>query len=190
MTVESAFEPEEGESRPGTAFQEEPDEAALVERFWERIRLFAARRLATSAECEDVAQETIRRVLEARRRGSLRTPEALPAFVYETARNLCRQRHRSAAREGRAYGRLRTWISYADSGVDQMAHILSSSEREAVRAALARLSDDDRELLRLFYYQALDTSEVARRLGATPGAIRVRRFRALHRLRAVMEGHP
>jgi RNA polymerase sigma-70 factor (ECF subfamily) len=165
------------------------DESALVERFWERIRLFACRRLATTAEGEDVAQETIRRVLEALRQGRLRAPEALPAFVFETARNVCRQRQRSAMREGRAFDRLRGWLSHMDAVADPLANILSESERVAVRAALARLAADDREVLSMSYYHALDTAEVARRLGSTPGAIRVRRYRALHRLRELLGNH-
>ena len=175
---------EEQESQIGVSLS--LNESALVERFWERIRLFACRRLPTAAEGEDVAQETIRRVLEALRHGKLRAPDALPAFVFETARNVCRQRQRSAMREGRAFDRLRGWLSHADSGADPLASILSESERSAVRVALGRLAADDREVLSMSYYQALDTVEVARRLGATPGAIRVRRFRALHRLRALL----
>jgi len=163
------------------------DESALVERFWERIRLFAAQRLSSIAECEDVAQETMRRVLEAIRAERLRSPEALPAFVFETARNVCRQRHRSDARQGRAFDRLRPWITHAAPHDDPLADLVSDQERGAVQVALGQLDDDDRQLLRMSYYQSLDTAEVAERLGVTPGAVRVRRFRALHRLRAILE---
>lgn len=68
-----------------------------------------------------------------------------------------------------------------------MADMLADRRRSVVRTALTRLADDDRELLRMSYYQALDTAEVAGRLGITPGAVRVRRFRALHRLREILE---
>jgi len=191
MALEGASQSQRQESRAGAVPNRDAlDEAALVERFWERIRVFACRRLATAAEGEDVAQETIRRVLEALRLGRLRAPEALPAFVFETARNICRHRHRSAAREGRAFDRLRSRLPHAEPAIDPLANILSEGERGAVRTALSHLADDDRELLRMSYYQALDTAEVARRLGATPAAIRVRRFRALHKLRALLEDHP
>ncbi len=188
MTMEGPPPPhtEESGSRaslPSSALHE----AALVERFWDRIRLFAGRRLATAAEGEDVAQETIRRVLEAVRQGRLRAEEALPAFVFETARNICRQRHRTAAREGRAFERLRWRSSHSESTADPLADLVSESRRGEVRTAITQLADDDRELLRMSFYLSLDTGEVARRLGATPGAIRVRRFRALHRLRALLE---
>ena len=194
MTVDGAApadaeEPSDSAGARGAAPSGGPgalDEHALVERFWGRIRVFASRRLPPS-ESEDVAQETIRRVLEALRRGRLREPEALPAFVFEAARNVCRQRHRSAAREGRAFERLRHWLAYSEPAPDPLAEGLTERKRGAVRTALARLAADDRELLRMSYYQTLDTAEVARRLGVTTGAVRVRRFRALHRLRAILE---
>jgi len=162
------------------------DEGAVVERFWERTRLFARRRVATDSEAEDVAQETIRRVIEALREGRLRSPEALPSFVLETARNICRQRHRSVAREGRAFDRLRPWLADRESP-DPLADLQSDRNRGVVRSALGRLADADRDLLRMSYYESIDTAEVARRLGVTAGAVRVRRFRALHRLRAILE---
>jgi RNA polymerase sigma-70 factor (ECF subfamily) len=189
MAAEGAHQRQGQESGIGAVLSAHLEEGALVERFWERIRLFACRRLPTAVEGEDVAQETIRRVLEALRQGRLRAPEALPAFVFETARNVCRQRQRSAMREGRAFDRLRGWRAHTDSGVDPLADMMCDCEQAAVRAALGHLADDDRELLRMSYYHALDTAEVARRLGATPGAVRVRRYRALHRLRALLQDH-
>jgi RNA polymerase sigma-70 factor (ECF subfamily) len=163
------------------------DEDALVARFWGRILVFARQRVATAVEGEDVAQETMRRVLEAVRQGRLRAPEALPSFVFETARNVCRQRHRSDARRGRAVDRLRRWLSHADLSVDPVGEITSERNRETVRKALTQLAEDDRELLRMSFYEALDTTEVARRLDVTAGTLRVRRFRALQRLRAILE---
>jgi len=44
-------------------------------------------------------------------------------------------------------------------------------------------------LLRLIFFDQLDTPDIARRLGVTPGAFRVRKHRALRRL-AVLLGDP
>jgi RNA polymerase sigma-70 factor (ECF subfamily) len=158
-----------------------------VERFWDRIRLFALRRMATATEAEDVAQETLRRVLEALRQGRLRQPEALPSFVFQTAQNVCRNRHRSERRQGRAFERLRSAASGVATAPDPLAELLADGTRGKVRRALSRLEDQDRELLRMSFYLSLDTTEVARRLEVTTGAVRVRRHRALRRLRAILE---
>src|SRR5262249_15834643 len=50
-----------------------PDELAseLTAQFWDRLRFFAMRRLRDAALAEDVAQETLRRTLEALRGGRI-----------------------------------------------------------------------------------------------------------------------
>ncbi len=161
------------------------DEAALVRRFRERLRLFAVRRLRDSAAAEDVAQETLRRVVEACRAGRLENPAALPAFVFQTANHICLQQYRSSSREGRALLRLG---GEDPQNVDPhpLATLIGDERRAAVRDALDRLSTEDRGLLRMMYYEEMDTGSLARRLGVTPGALRVRKHRVLARLAALL----
>ena len=60
---------------------------------------------------------------------------------------------------------------------------------EGVRLAeiLARLSDDDREVILLRNVEGLPHDEVARRMGRSPGAVRMLWARALARLRKEVE---
>jgi RNA polymerase sigma-70 factor (ECF subfamily) len=164
-----------------------PDEAMLVEQFRERLRLFALRRLRDSAAAEDVAQETLRRVLEACRAGRLENPSALPAFVFKTAQHICLQHFRSAGREGRALLRL-SGEDLPQHETHPLASLIGDERRTAVRKALAQLGPDDRELLRMVYYEEIETSVLAGRLGLTPGALRVRKHRVLARLAALLGG--
>jgi RNA polymerase sigma-70 factor (ECF subfamily) len=170
------------EARSGAA-----DEAGLVRQFRERLRLFAFRKLHDSAAAEDVAQETLRRVLEACRTGRVENPSALPAFVFQTAQHICLQHFRSIGREGRALLRLSS-----EEPPQQETHPLSAligdERRAAVRQALGQLSVDDRELLRQVYYEETESSVLAQRLGLTLGALRVRKHRVLGRLAALLSG--
>ncbi|MEO3750575.1 sigma-70 family RNA polymerase sigma factor [Streptomyces sp. B6B3] len=50
--------------------------------------------------------------------------------------------------------------------------------------AMARLSDTDRELLRLAYWDDLSHGDIAHLLGISPGAVSTRLYRARERLRA------
>ena len=161
------------------------DEGNLAAQFRERLRLFALRRLHDVAAAEDVAQETLRRVLDACRAGKLQNPSALPGFVFQTAQHICLQHYRSSQREGRALVRL--------SGEDPVQHeahplaaLIGDERRDAVRNALTQLSADDRELLRQIYYEETDSAVLAQRLGVTPGAFRVRKHRVLGRLAALL----
>lgn len=163
-----------------------PDETGLVRQFRERLRLFALRRLRDAAAAEDVAQETLRRVLEACRAGRLQDPSALSSFVFQTAQHICLQQFRTHGREGRALRRL--------TGEDPpetahpLAALIGDERRAAVRQALAQLSGEDRELLRQLYYEGTDTAVLAQRMGLTTGALRVRKHRVLGRLAALLSG--
>jgi RNA polymerase sigma-70 factor (ECF subfamily) len=158
------------------------DESRLAEQFRGRLVLFALRRTGNAAVAEDLAQETLRIVLQALREGRVENPAALPGFVFQTAEHLCLKHFRSAGREARALGRLTPAALRATSGEDPLAALISDERRLAVRAALERLEPADRDLLLALYYNQEDTAGLAQRLGITAGALRVRKHRILRRL--------
>ena len=139
-------------------------EEQVVLRFSERVRLFAARRLNDAAAAEDVAQETLRRVVEAFRTNRIENVEALPGFVFQTARNLCMHWVRSTAREKSAFARLERESAEANSSPDALANLISAERAYAVRRAIDRLTIEDRRLLAMFYYDGIDTDEISARL--------------------------
>ena len=152
-------------------------------RFWKRLSVFAARRLRDRSAGEDVAQETLRRVIEALRENKIEKLEALPAFVFQTARNICLHHGRSTKREEGALTRFRGGMRMSSSEEDDpLAALVDASRRAEVQRALERLDADDRELLRLLYVDAFKTTEIAERLGIDAGTLRVRKHRALKRL--------
>jgi RNA polymerase sigma-70 factor, ECF subfamily len=78
-------------------------------------------------------------------------------------------------------------------------HLLASSpsarlqreeQRDQVRLALLQLSERDREVLVLRYLEKLSTQEIASVLGIREGAVKVRHFRALERLRPLLGERP
>lgn len=156
------------------------DEAGLAEAYRERIRLFALRRMGDPAAAEDAAQETLRRVLEALRSGRLRDPDALPGYVFATARHVCLREMRSATRARRAVVRAGGEASPAPE--DALEGLLRQESVRRIAAALGRLDADDRDLLRALVAEERETAEVAGELGVTVGALRVRKHRALKRL--------
>lgn len=164
-----------------------PAETELVDRFWERLRLFAARRLGDRALAEDVAQETLRRVVEAVRAGRLEEPAALPGFVFSTALHICLQHHRAVGREARALERLTPGSDPGAGAADSLGTLIAAERCAAVRSALERLEASDRELLQMLFYERLETEEAARRLALTPGAVRVRKHRAIKRLAELLD---
>ena len=162
-------------------------EEELVDRFRRRIVIMVMRRTGDPTAAEDVAQEALRRVLEALRRGRLENPDALPAFVFQTARHVLLHRQRSGARGDRALGRLAREPDGPAANEASLLALIDSERRRQVRAALDQLEEDDRQLLVWSFYEDLDPAEMAKRLEIKAGTVRVRKHRALQRLRQLLE---
>ena len=133
-------------------------------------------------DAEDVAQDTLRRVFEAIRANRIDNMEALPGFVFQTARNLCMHWVRSTAREKSAFARLERESVDSRGSPDALANLIFAERARAVKRAIDRLATDDRRLLAMIYYDDLGTDEIAARLGINASAVRVRKHRALQRL--------
>jgi RNA polymerase sigma-70 factor, ECF subfamily len=65
--------------------------------------------------------------------------------------------------------------------------VLLADRREALRGALARLEERDREVVFLRFFLDLSEAETAAALGCRPGTVKSRLHRALERLRAHLE---
>jgi RNA polymerase sigma-70 factor, ECF subfamily len=63
------------------------------------------------------------------------------------------------------------------------AQVVATVERADLHAALQRLSDRDRQLLKLRYTEDLTQSAIAQRLGIPEGTVKVRLHRARNKLR-------
>jgi RNA polymerase sigma-70 factor (ECF subfamily) len=68
--------------------------------------------------------------------------------------------------------------------------IIRDERRAEVRAALEALDPRDREILVMRHLEQLESAEIAAVLGLSEGAVRTRQYRALLRLRALLEDRP
>src|SRR5262245_1863807 len=121
-----------------------PDELAaeLTAEFWDRLRFFAMRRLRDAALAEDVAQETLRRTLEALRGGRIEKLDALPGFLFETARHVCMHKTRSSGREAKAFQRFAVDPDEPQGpSADPLSELITDERCEEVRRGLARLEE-------------------------------------------------
>jgi RNA polymerase sigma-70 factor (ECF subfamily) len=132
------------------------------------------RRVGERPRAEDVAAETFA--------VAWRRLDALPAEPLPWLLGIARQLILNDARSLRRRSRLRARIAGASrpgGGVDVADSV---SERSAILAALGRLSEREREVLRLAAWEGLDARRAAATLGCSPGAYAVRLHRARRRL--------
>lgn len=158
------------------------DSRMLEERFLARLRWFATSWLGDAQAGEDAAQEALRRVLQALAEGRVRQREALPAFVYQTARHVCSHHHRAASRERRMLARYSVEPLLGDPAPGPLQELVSDERKAEVRGALAAMDAEDRELLSALYVQEQSPRELAAELQLSDGALRTRKHRALKRL--------
>jgi serine/threonine-protein kinase RsbT len=152
-----------------TADGSQPDVAALIP----MVRRIVASRVADDATADDLVQETLARVLAAADRVA---PGMLEPYAIATARNVVASNWRQQDRQRRNQHRV---IELAPpDNVD--AGLLAGEEQSAVVAALARLSDKDRDTLLAHEVAGQDTRTLADELGSTAGAVAA----SLNRIRA------
>ena len=138
-----------------------------IVRLWEPSLFYYLRRLAPSeADAWELLQETWLKLF--RSLGSLRDPQALPAFLYATARNTAISRLRK--RE------LQDNQSYSDEAHDESAgnDISAFDNADEVHHALDQLPLLQREALTLYFLEDLSLDEMAATLDVPIGTVKSR----------------
>lgn len=143
---------------------------------------FAVRRTASSQAAEDAVSETMMRALERIGRFTWRDG-GFDAWLFGIMRNVVLEGYRRDART-RKDRTFRPEIAPSDEPLDAL---LGDEEATAVRAAFARLDDDEQEVLELRVVAGLSSDDVGRVVGKRAGAVRMAQTRALTRLRALLE---
>lgn len=132
--------------------------------------------LRNRAVAEDILQTTWLRAIEGLPRFKNRG-KGLHPWLFAIARNECRRHSRTAPREVP----LDPFVHDSQESSES-----SQNTRLTVEQALQKLSEDDRELLRLRYIADLKTADIARVLHINFVTARVRLHRALTRARIAL----
>ncbi len=113
-------------------------------------------------------------------RGSLRTYLA----ILTRSRAVDRVRSRSNTRELlKKWGHSREEETATDSLLEKVSR---SEQSQEVKAALAQLSDEQQQILRMAYYDGLSQSEIANQLEIPLGTVKARARRGLLKLRQAL----
>jgi RNA polymerase sigma-70 factor, ECF subfamily len=146
------------------------------------VRFYLARRVRP-VDVDDLVNETFVLVVQAIQRNGIREPARLIGFIHTVAA-------RQALRQGRANDRARQeesagdllW-SLPDSRGDPEARCRMQQRYGLLRKALNQLEERDQQILMRFYLLEQTKEEVCHALGLTETQFRLRKWRALARLR-------
>jgi RNA polymerase sigma-70 factor (ECF subfamily) len=167
----------------------EGDDAALAELYdrYAAIALGMALKIVRDqSEAEDVVHDAFIAVVE---RADQFRPErgSLVAWLITMVRNLALDRARRRVRRAQITDdELRH--EPAPRGLDPEQSSWASRERDAVRSAMTKLSDSQRETLEIAFFEGLSYPEIAARENVALGTVKSRASRALGALRAALDG--
>ena len=157
-------------------------EAALCRRLGPRIRLYGLKHLRSEAAAADLVQDVLVMTLEKLRSGAVREPERIASFVLGAARQTVVDGRRS----GRRRHRLIEAFPLDLLPSQEEEHGLDPLDTERLADCLAALTERERTVLVMTFYDDRPAAAVAAALELTAGNVRVIRHRGLERLRACM----
>lgn len=133
----------------------------------------AYRYASNPSEAEDIAQDALLRAW--RRRSTLRDSERRNQWLATIVRNEAFRQH------ARVKPDLTATIELLEGAEDEQ--VLATVETADLHAALAGLSERDRQLLEMRYEEDMTQAMIAHRLGIPEGTVKVRLHRARDKLR-------
>lgn len=154
--------------------------ATLFERHHARLFRFCLRMTGNRQASEDLVQDVFMRML--RHRASYREDMEFAPWMFRIARNACVDHLRRASRAALPEDDFDRRPS-DDPGPDE--RVADDQRSDLVRRALLKLPVDRREVLVLSRYEFKSYDEIARALGCSVGAVKVRAHRAMKQLREV-----
>lgn len=157
--------------------------ATIYDTYSEELYRYAYRLLGDAARAEDLIGETFSRFLGALERGG--GPQThLRAYLYRTTHNIAVDQLRRSNKE--------VVEDVVEARAEQTARNLESVvehklEQEQAITLMRQLTDDQRQVILLKFFQGMDNAETAETMEKTVGAVKALQHRALETLRRAIE---
>jgi len=158
--------------------------SALYDRFAPTLLAVARRILGPAGEAEEVLQETF---LQAWHQADRYDPSrsSVSTWLILIARSRALDRFRSRDARGRAA--IAAAAEPRPEPSDRAeANVLHAERRTRVRAVLAELPVEQREVLELAFFEGLSQSEIAARTGAPLGTVKTRALLGMKKVRQAL----
>jgi RNA polymerase sigma factor (sigma-70 family) len=185
-TVVQAREPTDEELMAAYVSGDDAAFRALFDRYALVLYRMVRRRLGSDDDARDVVQQTLLHMHRAR--NDWRPDSRLRPWLFTIAMNLVREHYRRQGRRREAP--LETEVLALSRARESDTGPGEHGERLArVRAALASLPEQQRVVIELHWFEDSPYEEIARIVGASVAAVRVRAHRGYERLRKILPDH-
>lgn len=154
---------------------------SLYQTYYPKVYNYAHLQLGEVQAAEDLASEVMVKVLESLKDYRF-TGTPFAAWVFRIARNRLIDLHRRRHRRGEVA--LSETLPSREASPPSLAERAMS--RDEIRAALARLTEEQRQVIVLKFIEGFDNRSVAKVIGRSDGAVKSLQHRALLSLRRIL----
>ncbi len=156
----------------------------LYDAYFERIYRFIYYRTSHQQTAEDLAEEVFIKAFRAL--PSLKGgPTKLSGWIFQVARNTVIDHYRKA----NPLVSIEEAENIAVHETNAVDALQLQSDQHLILKALEKLSPEQEQVIRLRFLEELEITEVAKMLGKSEGNIRIIQYRALTKLRSILESH-
>ncbi len=155
--------------------------SGLYEETVDNVYRYAYVLMRNADQAEDVTADAFLRAW--RSRHNLRSESSAQAWLFSIAHNSAM----SLLRSNREVAGLDDIDEQEDTSADPESEVFAGMEAGRLQAAIRRLTAEQQQVVFLRFFEGLHHEDVARRLGSNANAVRAVQFRALTRLRKLLE---
>jgi RNA polymerase sigma-70 factor (ECF subfamily) len=161
--------------------------SVLYDRYARLVYSLAYKILENTEEAEDITQEVFltlwRRNTYDPKRGSL------SSFLTTMTRSRAIDKLRSKGARLRVLQRLQGTVRLEANTPTPLEQASIGERSQVIRRALAQLSETERQVLEIAYYEGLSQSEIAKRLNIPLGTVKTRSRQGLLKLRQTLQDY-
>ncbi|WP_262248498.1 RNA polymerase sigma factor [Parapedobacter soli] len=171
------------ESISSSAFLDTQQLDALFKQYHRSLLYFAKSMVRDQETAEELVADSFVKLWQ--RRDAFENGNKVKAFLYIATKNACLNHLKSAHARQAFEGDSLDVLQSVDP--DSYAQIVRAELMQQIHDEVMKLSEKQREVFRLTFFEELDTHEIAERLGMTPTAIFANRSRAIEALRNIFK---
>ena len=155
--------------------------------FFPRVYKYAYKKVRNREQAEDVTSETFLKALRGLSKFESKMDGGLDIWMYTIERNIIRDFFRKNAGID-VLPFEETWNRVLDPLIEDPYITIERKEiDETIAKCLSELPDQYRDILKMRFFKRMSLREIATSLDKTVGAVKVLQFRALRRLKKLVE---
>lgn len=150
--------------------------------YFKKIYRYCSFNLYDNSAAQDICQETFVKAWKSIKNFNTGEPNwSIQAFLFKIARNLIIDKARSKKEFSL------NEFEDLESNENLYDSLEKTEKRKLIEEAISKLNDEEKQIIILRYFEEMDSKQVSKILGVKDGALRVRQYRTVQKLKTILE---